>query len=53
MQVGVARDGLPQRRTALASAPEGLGGMGLPSFTPRLLATHSASLVLLKIASRS
>ena len=50
---GVLRDGPPQRRTALASPLQGgRRRSGLPSRTPRLLATASASLVRLEIASR-
>jgi hypothetical protein len=52
--VGVTRDGLPERRTALASPPERRGPVvGLPSRTPRALAAASASLVRREIASRS
>ena len=53
MPVGVARNGRPERRTALPSPPERSGlGVAQPH-TPRLLATASASLVRFDIASRS
>ena len=53
MPVGTAADGLAQRRTALASRPERLCSIGVAQLPPRLLATLSASLVRLEIASRS
>ena len=53
MPVGVgamaARSGAPPFPARLSAAAP----LGLPSFTPRLLATASASLVRLEIASRS
>jgi hypothetical protein len=52
VSVGVARDGLSERRTAPSSPPEGRSAVRLPSFTPRALAATSASLVRRGLASR-
>jgi hypothetical protein len=50
---GVAYDRSPERGTDLPRPPQRRSPLGLPGRTPRLLATASASLVHLEIASRS
>lgn len=51
--VGVTGDGRLSGAPPLPARLSAVAPFGLPSFTPRLLATLSASLVRLEIASRS
>ena len=53
MPVGIPRDGLPERRTALPSPLQSCGAIGVGGFTTRLLAMLNASLVSGEIGYRS